>query len=769
MGFLNATLLLGLAASAVPIALHLLGRREPKRFEFPAIRFLTQRFETNRRRMRFRHLALLVLRVVALAGLALALAQPHVHSDSTGTWLSIGAIAIAGVTALAFAAWGFASDKPRNLVITLAAVGTMLLFGSSIWGLINATGRPAPIASIQSPSVVAIVVDNSPRMHYEIRQRSRIEEAQDWAEWIVDHFSEESLLAIVDRSARPITAAIDVTAARRAIRRLKPIQVMQPLSQRIESALAFVRSSKIEQRAVYILTDLAKESWDYESINRTDTDVNIHVIDIGAERPQNRSLGNIKIASPVVARGKPTTVSVSAKSVGELSSQKVSIELRLYPREPSLPVQRDGATVYPTPQTVDRQSVIFSEHSAAEVSLTIPALEPGTHHAEVVFSESDALALDNIRFLTLSVAQPPKVLLISDNANEQTVIKNALELPNNAGGVDYIVDTISSSQVEETDLSVYRTIGILDPPHENLKWQPPLLDWVRGGGSLFLSLGPAWTNDDETIDLPDPLVGDSVRQWRTPAPGRVIEIQNVDHPVVSPFSSYESKVPWQSFPVSRYWQIQRQDADIVIAGYAGTQHPALLERKIQSGRLLLTTTPLPAVDGASRRWNELFTGENSWPAFLLIRGVFAYMGNRDPGTTNVVVGQPVGLTQEVGTRRYQLFAPDMPPVAVDADGKQISPGTPTVAGNYWLRNRDSQPGYSANLPPESTDLQRLGEDELNKLFGEERFQLVRERDQIDWTPTSGMATQPFYAQMMLLVCGVFMLEQLLSNRFYSQR
>ena len=76
MTFVNPALLLGTALVALPIVLHLIMRRKPRMLEFPALRFVQQRHDTNRRQLRLRHLLLLALRVAVIALLAMALARP---------------------------------------------------------------------------------------------------------------------------------------------------------------------------------------------------------------------------------------------------------------------------------------------------------------------------------------------------------------------------------------------------------------------------------------------------------------------------------------------------------------------------------------------------------------------------------------------------------------------------------------------------------------------------------------------------------------------
>ena len=78
MTFLHAAFLGGAAAVIVPIVLHLVMRRQPKHLEFPALRFVKLRQQSNRRQMRLRNWLLLALRCAVVALLALALARPSI-------------------------------------------------------------------------------------------------------------------------------------------------------------------------------------------------------------------------------------------------------------------------------------------------------------------------------------------------------------------------------------------------------------------------------------------------------------------------------------------------------------------------------------------------------------------------------------------------------------------------------------------------------------------------------------------------------------------
>ncbi len=77
MHFLAPAFLLGALAAALPVALHLMGRRPELRVLFPAVRLLKRSPAQETRRRRLRDLVLLALRVSAIALLAVAFARPY--------------------------------------------------------------------------------------------------------------------------------------------------------------------------------------------------------------------------------------------------------------------------------------------------------------------------------------------------------------------------------------------------------------------------------------------------------------------------------------------------------------------------------------------------------------------------------------------------------------------------------------------------------------------------------------------------------------------
>ena len=102
MSLINPLILFGLGLIAIPVILHFLLRSKPKKLLFPALRLIQQRRTMNVRRLRLRHIWLLLLRIGVIALLVLAIARPSLPAaDYTPTWIEwrtiLGIVAIAGL------------------------------------------------------------------------------------------------------------------------------------------------------------------------------------------------------------------------------------------------------------------------------------------------------------------------------------------------------------------------------------------------------------------------------------------------------------------------------------------------------------------------------------------------------------------------------------------------------------------------------------------------------------------------------------------------
>ena len=225
MGFLTPVLLGGMLLVAIPIALHLIMRRQPRKFTFPALQFVRNRQEANRRKLNLRHWLLLALRCGLIAGLAIALARPT-------------------------------------------------LKGSGLRGK-----EGAPLA-------VALVIDNSIRMQYIHQNRSRLAESAELATWLVGQLPEETELAVVDLSRSASGFVNDLGTAEARIRNLESATSPRPLEDAVREAIDLITEHEDYRQELFLFTDLSVEAWDettVQAVNRSLTEapgVQLYLVDV---------------------------------------------------------------------------------------------------------------------------------------------------------------------------------------------------------------------------------------------------------------------------------------------------------------------------------------------------------------------------------------------------------------------------------------------------------------------------------------------------------
>ncbi|MGV3486675.1 MAG: hypothetical protein ACO1RT_19815, partial [Planctomycetaceae bacterium] len=221
-------------------------------------------------------------------------------------------------------------------------------------------------------------------------------------------------------------------------------------------------------------------------------------------------------------------------------------------------------------------------------------------------------------------------------------------------------------------------------------------------------------------------------------------------------------------------------SDVVIANYAGTEHPALIERPpgdAIGGTHLIMTTPMPALASTTRRWNQLFSGAEAWPAFLLIRDLVESLVHGDQGEHILHVGQSTRIqidaaqpdrdTDNARAARAQLFPPAGPPTPLTAITGSVTLTQLDAPGTYWLKAPGATTGVSVNVSSEDTDLSRIDDAILEPWLGKDQYTLVRTYEGIRQAEGKGQPTRSLYPAILLLMLAAFVLEQLLSNRFYA--
>jgi hypothetical protein len=715
MTFLNASLLAGSALVALPIVLHLIMRRKPRHLEFPALRFLEARRETNQRQMRLRHLLLLALRVAAILFLAAALARPSVKFSG--------------------------------------ALGS----------------QKAPVAA-------ALVFDTSMRMEYVHENRSRLEAAQDFGLWVLGQLPKESEIAVLDARRGPAAFQAHRGAARHRIEQLAPTAAAQPMTTVLEEAVRLLGTSKLAGREIYVFTDLARVSWPAESaaglqgLLAGHPELGIYVVDVGVEKPTNTSLSQLRLSDQVISSRAPLTVSTDVRHRGNEATRTVELYLEDGTAEPGDRAARKGRQ-----QIVELGG---DGSQPVEFTIDLPEQGTHQGYVEISGADALACDNRRYFTVEVKDAWRVLVAAPTSDHGQFLVNALAPLRFRQEGRARFDCQVIEYSRLVQTELDDFTAVWLLDPPGlESATWTK-LEDYARSGHGLAVCLGGAASSPGpleafRTSAALAVLPGKMVRQAK--APGDVYLKPGLSsHPMLDAFRAIDQTVPWELAPVLRYWQLKEpaDDASVIVRFSDGS--PAILERPLGAGRVVAMTTPISDLPG-NEAWNDLPRGA-VWPFVMLVNGMASYLAGSLDQALNYSAGETVVL--RLGPKRahrsYAMSAPGDFEVRLTPDLAQntlIVTSTDAV-GNYRVAAGGAEDayrgGFSVNLASEQTDLARTDENHLEDVFGKTPFRIASQRSELEGNVNRGRVGRELFPALMILLAFVLAAEHVLANRFYRE-
>lgn len=730
LSFLTPALLGGAALVAVPIVLHLAMRRRPVPHTFPALRLLQQRAVANRRRLRLRHVLLLLLRIAALVLLALALSRPVLKG----------------------AGW---------------------------------------LADTEAPVAAAFVFDTAPRMALREANRTRLEQATTMARVLFGTLPPGSAVAVVDTSGEPAAFAPSPAAAEARIGRLAPAAPQQTLPGAIASASRLLTTAEQPRRELYVFTDCSRGAWEGATGSAggvADEGTRTLYVDVSASAPRDFAIESLTLASDQVAAGTPVGLSVTLARTGPDESRPVAVEIRMpdgrYARRAVKPVE-------------------WREAGTAAVDFDIAGLEPGTRQGRVVVDGSDDLPFDDVRSFTVVVGKAAGVIVAAPAPSDRTGLFLAQALAPaalaRAGQARFTLHLVPFEALDTADWNAARGIVLLDPPPLPARAWESLGRWVSTGRGLVAWLGPR-VGSPEAFNSPESravLGGSVVRVWRTPAGDNYLAPTALDHPILAAFRRVGDAVPWQDFPVLRHWEFvpdepaaperadtgraadEGADADPaagtttpVVAFRNGL--PAVLERRLGRGTVVIATTPVSQGADDPDAWNSLATGFEPWP-FVILANEMLLHAIDTAADRNIVAGTPAVVPldrRDLATAFVRTPGGDDFPAAVDQRRGTVTFTATREAGNYVVqaggRDEGVTAGFSVNLDPSATDFRRLGPEELAAVLGP-RARLARSEDELARDVELDRIGAELFGWVILLAAVAMAADWIVANRFHDPR
>jgi len=707
MTFVNFSLLGGIALVALPIVLHLIMRRKPKLLEFPALRFVRKRHDVNQRRLRLRHLLLLLLRSGAIALLAAALARPSVK--------------LGGV-----------------------------------------------LGSQEAPVAAALVFDTAARMEYRHENRTRLQAARQLGQWLLGRLPPHSEVAVLD--TRPGSAAafqVDRSAAKERIERLETVANSQPLTETLQKALQLLAKSELPHKEAYVFTDLSRAAWSDQSADGLQdlvTDVpavTVYLLDVGVEDPTNYALGELRLSAQVLSSRSSLAVETQLRRSGpqgpctvELlleddqgNQQKRSEEsFTLSPSESRQVAFRVGSLGLGTHQ--GQMRVVGQDALPADdVRYFTVEVRPAWPILVAAPKPAQRYAL----FLTEALA--PTVFRKRGQARFDCRVIELGELSK-----ETLSDYAAVCLLDPTPLepAVWQKLG---------DWVSD-----GGGLAIFLGRNAGGDVPSFNAPVAQELLpGKLLRQARRPGGDLYLAPRDYQHPVLSAFRSGGGGVPWLGFPVFRYWEFDAPSGAVIpfsdgrpalLESSLGAGRVLTMATPVSDDPnhnpwnllpvgeswpfLILANQVILYLVGSSEEQLNYFAAETA------VLRLDAAERRR-----NYLLTTPAGL-------KFSLAADLRRHVLVVTSTDQV--------GNYRVQagGRESgvDRGFSVNFSPPQTQLEQLPEKELAELFGPLKYRLARTKNEIERDISTARTGRELFGPLILLVAVLLAFEHLVANRFY---
>jgi hypothetical protein len=402
-------------------------------------------------------------------------------------------------------------------------------------------------------------------------------------------------------------------------------------------------------------------------------------------------------------------------------------------------------------------------------------VEPGTHQGYVRIVGDDALPCDDVRYFTIEVRPPRKVLILGDKLEDTLFLSEALAPSGTAGLLrsKFVCDARAMASLGSTMLADYDAVCLTDPtPPAAAAWQS-LTDYAQSGGGVGIFLGRHAKRDELNEPAPQQLLAAKLR-WQSRDP-TYLRPTALEQPALAELRDLGDAVPWSEFPVFKYWELESPASGVVVVASYANGKPALLERRVGSGRAVTMTTSV-SDPAANDPWNLLPSGPDPWPFLALANGLVEYLAGAGEAHFNYLAGQTVmlHLAADEQLPSYVLQMPGSNAVrqSITPGQRDLSTSATTVLGNYRVRaggeSGKLDRGFSINCPAEMSQLTRVDFSAIAKALGEDRVRLAHNRDEIEVRVGLGRVGRELFPALIVAMALVLGTENILANRFYQR-
>jgi hypothetical protein len=596
--FLNSLLLYGTVLGSVPIIIHLLNRSRFRPVTWAAMEFLLQAIQKNSRRLQIRDLILMLLRAAAVICLALALSRP-----------------------------------------TLSGKG---IFGGN-------------------KTAAVILLDNSLSMGYHNGHETRFDVAKRLTRQVLSQLESGSWCALHtfnDDVGKPLgDPSQNLNYLEQELDRAV---MLSDGGTNIEKAIAAAQKLfaenqeyRIANREVYIITDMQAAPWKSaqvtgafkQQLKEIGANAGVYLINAGDSGNSNVAITDLVPNDMLVAVDTPVKFVATVKNFS--NTDQIGIAVDLY-----IDAAKDG-------RPIEKRTLDIKNQDSATVTFETRFAKGGDHKVEVRLADDSGLTADNRRYCTIEVVDQSNVLVVDgrdqrsgDPLASETAYLQMVLSPEDMENPDrqpvFRTEVISQYRLTDKNLLNYKAVVLANVPRVPQATVTTLERMVKGGMGLVIFLGDqtepqtyeTMMGEGATKLLPakiGPAWGEVQPQnakEEQPSLSFATEIDKLGHPIMSEFNNPDIGVEsLTTCKIFRGYELTpHTDDNVRVVAYLSNGKPAIVERKIGSGYVLLCAFP------ATTAWSN-FPTQHSFIIFMIRAINMLTLGSQPP--KNLMVTEPI--------------------------------------------------------------------------------------------------------------------------------
>ncbi|MEE2902558.1 MAG: BatA and WFA domain-containing protein [Myxococcota bacterium] len=652
MSFLKPGMLFGLLAALIPIIIHLIHKRKPRKHEFAAIEFVIRSVQRIERQWRLRRFLLLACRMLLIAALVFAAAHP-----------------MTGVKSSALAK----NKGPKRIVMIIDGSLSMRSKpdgGRSGFAEAKSIARQIIEQMTASDQMLIVLAERKPRL-------------------IVEEFS--------NAKASLLQAVTNLEATYAAAEISDAVNVAGELLSTVDGDVSQKESQKEAtetSKHIIILSDLAAHS--FQQAASLTPEINASVVNvfesIDREEFDNYGISQLEILSAPGSEVNAMQARVRIRSyVSDESSKGTSASKNINWVGPDGTVAEASVSIVGGNETQRVLEHSFTDQKRFAVSVVL---------------EDDVLTEDNQRFAMVNIESRVRTLIIDGQPSglpkedeiyyfERAFAAGASEQP--------APKIILSDDLQAQNLDLFDVVVLAGVNSITTSDAKKIETFVESGGGLLIS--SAQSMDIEQFNgvfarlLPRTYRGfkerKALRERKKNDDSLLLGELNLAHPVLSVFRG-DALQGLKSTRTQGYFLLQpnRNRSADVLATFEDGQ-PALIESQIGGGKVIVLTTSI------DRDLTDLAIR----PAFVpLVRQLVLYLGD--------ALAPPDNRRTLIGDARRIRVPKNVSELEITDPNGEIHSVSTQLEDKDWLFTKTALPGYYQVKAVTSGESQRVAKEDF---------------------------------------------------------